>query len=185
MDKLLARLADEDTAAFEIIFRQYYPKVHAFSLGLLKDEEDADDVTQQVFIKLWNRRLRMNLVHDFNAYLYRMTRNSVLDFIEKRQKKRDFVDIELVSDMPTADSTFDQIAAIELQLLVDMIVANMPKQRRKIYKLSRERGKSNQEIADELGIAKKTVENHMHLALAELKKALGIFLLIVNALGVS
>ena len=66
---LLQRLSHEDEAAFEVIFAKYYPKVHAFALGLLKEGDDADDLTQQVFIKVWERRLRMGEVKDLDSYL--------------------------------------------------------------------------------------------------------------------
>jgi RNA polymerase sigma-70 factor (ECF subfamily) len=183
--ELLARLASEDVRAFEVIFKEYYSKVYAFAIGLVKEPDDADDITQLVFIKLWNYRQRLGMVRNLDAYLYQITRNTFLDFIEKRKLKQHEFDLERLAEMSDTDSPLEELAANELKLLVDMVVANMPDQRKRIYKLSREQGMSNQEIAEALNISKKTVENHLNLALKELKKIIYLFLFIVNGLGVN
>lgn len=183
--ELLARLASEDVRAFEVIFKEYYSKVYAFAIGLVKEPDDADDITQLVFIKLWNYKQRLGMVRNLDAYLYQITRNTFLDFIEKRKLKQHGFDLERLAEMSDTDSPLEELAANELKLLVDMVVANMPDQRKRIYKLSREQGMSNQEIAEALNISKKTVENHLNLALKELKKIIYLFLFIVNGLGVN
>ena len=94
------------------------------------------------------------------------------------------VDISDVRNLSTENtSPLEQIEASDLQLLIDMTVENMPPQRQAVYKLSRVEGLSNDQIAERLGLQKKTVENHLNLALGEIRKVLKMFILLLLAWG--
>lgn len=176
---LLAQVASGDDRAFQALFNRYYPQVHAFALRLLKDEDDADDVAQGIFIKLWLQKDRLTDVARINAYLYRMTCNATLNFIAAHHPAASFIPIEQASDLNTPDNAMDDLVAEDMRLLTDLIVSNMPAQRQKVYKLSREQQLSNDDIARQLGIEKKTVENHLTNALREIRKALLYYFLLM------
>lgn len=94
------------------------------------------------------------------------------------------VEISDIRNLPTGQtSPIEQIEASDLQLLIDMTVENMPPQRQAVYKLSRVEGLSNDQIAEKLGLQKKTVENHLNLALGEIRKVLKMFILLLLAWG--
>lgn len=164
--------------AFRCLFRMYYPKVRAFVHGFLKNDDDTDDVVQLVFIKLWKHRGKFREVQRFDAYLYALTKYTLLNFIAAR---RPVAFTEEVEGLDTAsDSTpEEELEARDLQLKIDMIVESMPLQRRTVFRLSRIQGLANDEIARRLGIQKKTVENHLNLALKELKEALQLYLIML------
>lgn len=99
-------------------------------------------------------------------------------------QKAFMVDISDVRNLSTENtSPLEQIEASDLQLLIDMTVENMPPQRQAVYKLSRVEGLSNDQIAEKLGLQKKTVENHLNLALGEIRKVLKMFILLLLAWG--
>ncbi len=168
--------------AYHEVFRAFYPKVHAFALGFIKNQTDADDIVQTVFIKLWTKRQMLQKVENFDTYLYTITKHTVLNHLAAR--KAFTVDITTLRDTGSCEpSPQKQIEAEDLKLLIDMIVANMPSQRQTVYRMSREEGLSNDEIAERLGLQKKTVENHLNLALGEIRKMLKFLILLLYCWG--
>ncbi len=120
-------LAAGDHEVFHRVFCLFHPKVYAFALGLLKNESDAEEVAQLVFIKLWTKRSMLKEVKNFNTYLYTITKNTVLNHLATR--KAFTVDIAGMGDRVTGSATpQEQVEARDLQLLIDMVVENMPPQ---------------------------------------------------------
>ena len=179
---LIEELTEGNQEAFRMVFKAAYPQVRAFSKGFTKNDTDADDIAQQVFIKLWTKRAILANVRNFETYLYTITKNTVLNHMASQ--KAFMVDISDVRNLSTENtSPLEQIEASDLQLLIDMTVENMPPQRQAVYKLSRVEGLSNDQIAEKLGLQKKTVENHLNLALGEIRKVLKMFILLLLAWG--
>lgn len=179
---LIEELTEGNQEAFRTVFKAAYPQVRAFSKGFTKNDADADDIAQQVFIKLWTKRAILANVRNFETYLYTITKNTVLNHMASQ--KAFMVDISDVRNLSTENtSPLEQIEASDLQLLIDMTVENMPPQRQAVYKLSRVEGLSNDQIAERLGLQKKTVENHLNLALGEIRKVLKMFILLLLAWG--
>lgn len=160
-----------DKKAYETMFRRFYPKVHRFVAMLLKNKDDADDVCQLIFLKIWNKREKFTDIRDFDSYLFILTKYTVINYISSRHVMP--IDIHSLPELCSNESSpFDNVVVKDTQLLVDMVVENMPQQRQMIYRMSREQHLKNEEIAQRLGVQKKTVENHLNLALKEIKKAL-------------
>ena len=179
---IIEELTEGNQEAFRIIFKAAYPQVRAFSLGLLKNDADADDIAQLVFIKLWTKRAILAQVRNFDTYLYTITKNTVLNHIASR--KALMIDITDIPNVSTDNvSPLDQIEAGDMQLLIDMVVENMPPQRQAVYRMSREEGLSNDQIAETLGLTQKTVENNLNLALGDIRKVLKIFILLFLGWG--
>lgn len=179
---ILETLAEGNQEVFQKLFCMFQPKVHAFALGLIKNMTDADDITQMVFMKLWTNRKKLPDVDNLDSYIFTITKNTVLSFIAQ-QKIPEF-DISTIRETTATDATpLDQIEAADLKLLIDMVVEQMPGQRQTVYRLSREKGLSNDEIAQRLNIQKKTVENHLNLALGEIREMLKIIILLLTGWG--
>ena len=148
--EVVGEFASGSHEAFHKIFKLFYPKVYAFIRGFIKDLDDSEDLTQIVFIKLWNKRAIFHKVHHFDSYLFMLTNYTVFNYITTK----------------------------------NMVVNEMPPKRKMIYKLSRIEGLSNEQIAEKLGIQKKTVENHLNIALNELRDALALSILVYLILPV-
>lgn len=177
---LLRRIVAGDERAFRLLFNRYYPQVRGFVLSFLKNVDDSEDVAQSVFINIWLKRELLASVDNFEAYLYRAARNTLMNFIVRKQGEELPLPIGDNQDKASSVTPQDLLEAQDMQLLTDMAVSHMPPQRRQVLELSRKAGLSNDEIAQRLNIRKKTVENHLNAALKELRKVLkSLFLLIV------
>lgn len=170
----LRKLSLGDVKSFNALFLCYYPKVKNFLWGFIKDEEEARDMAQEIFCKLWVKRQSIALVDSFKSYLYRMARNMIYDNYAHKQVK-DSYDIAQLSLPYYTDIIEEEFYAKELSLLIDMAVDKMPPQRRNVFIMSRKEGLSNDEIALKLNLNKRTVENHLSTALSELKKLSFLF----------
>ena len=177
---LLRALSRGDEKAFEVLFMRYFPRVKRFISGLLQDDITAEDFAQDILLKLWQKREEMAKIENLNAYLYRTSRNAVYhlrhillvnEYGEKQQENLSRQQNE------GAGNIEENMFAEELLLLIQHTVEQMPAQRKRIYEMSRKEGKNNDEIAQLLAINKRTVENHLTQALADIRKMLKHFYL--------
>lgn len=168
----MEKLGQGDHKSFDALFILYHPRVKNFLLGFVKDEEEACDMAQDIFFKLWTNRESISRVSSLKAYLYRMARNMVYDYFEHSLVKENYEQKIQLSSNGYSDLVEEDIYARELSLLIDIAIEQMPEQRRRIFKMSRKDGLSNEEISLRLGINKRTVENHITQALADLRTIL-------------
>lgn len=165
---------------FEAIFKSLYPKVKAFASKLLKSDSEAEDIAQDVFVKLWNSPgLWEEHADNLPGYVYAMTRNHILNNIKHKSVQQNFREyISRWSEYcDPADSSLNSIHVNEILLLTMLTVKNMPEQRQKIFRMSRFEHLSHAEIAGRLGLSVRTVERHIYLALNDLKEVLLAFIM--------
>lgn len=155
--------------AFELLFLYYQPKLVAFICGFIKDKEEARDLSQDIFVRMWENRESCAEILSFKAYLFKTAKFAIYNYFDHLLVNEKYVDQQLFAPIVT-NNTEEQILADELQELIDWTVRQMPEQRRRIYEMSREKGLSNDVIAETLGISKRTVENHLTAALATIRK---------------
>ena len=177
-EETINELLNGSHKAYELIFISYYGKIKFFITGFIKSEEIAEELAQDIFLKLWENRASIDKTKSFGYFLYTMARNTTFNFLKHNLVHSTYVQ-RTKFDENLSLSPEEQVYADEIGLLVAMAVKKMPEQRRKIYELSREEGLPNEEIAKRLNISKKTVENQLSLALKELKQVVSIFILVV------
>lgn len=169
-----------DGKAFESLFLYYFPRVKGFISGILQNEEEAEDISQDIFVSLWQNREKLTEIENLNAYLYRIAKNTVFRHIERFLLFRDYQQLQANNASFSStenDSIEEELYAKELEYLIAVAVEKMPPQRKLIYRMSRIEGISNDEIAKRLSISKRTVENHLTLALADIRKLIVLFIL--------
>ncbi|NDV79307.1 RNA polymerase sigma-70 factor [Dysgonomonas sp. 511] len=160
----------EDFAKF---FIETYPKVKAFARQILMSEEDAEDVSQDIYLKLIDMPEIWNNLEKRNNYLFKMVKNHIFNFIKHKNIERKYqqgqVDKNPIIEEFGID---DKLHAKEIELILTYAIEQMPERRKEIFKMSRFEGKSNASIAQLLDMSVRTVERHLYLALADLKKKL-------------
>lgn len=172
LERIITALANDNEAPMEELFNYYYPRLLNFSRKFLKIEEGIDDIIQEVFVKIWQNRKKINSQTTFNSYIFTITRNLLLNELRSRlnnEKTRD--DIRTLS-VAQEYSSLEEIEYRDVKEKVDELINKLPERQKEIFILSRTEGLSHKEIAEKLGINTKTVEYHITLAVKHLKENL-------------
>lgn len=172
----LEALRNGEHKAFETVFIAYYNKTKHFINGYIKSEPDAEELAEDLFVNLWTNRQAIDISKSFNSYLHTIARNAAINFLKRKFIHEAYLESVKDNDLYVATSEEDLIAK-ELGLLIDDVIEKMPEQRKKIYKMSRNEGLTNSEIAEQLNTTKRNVESQISLALKEIRKAISIFFL--------
>lgn len=170
----LRLIASGDEAAFGRLYQQYRGKVYYISWKLLKSETAAEDVLQEVFAKIWNRRENLPLVENFNAYLNRVTRNHIFNVLRKKAHEALFLKEMARSAGDSALQDFNTLVLHELERSLKEAVALLPPQQKKVFQLSRMYGLKHEEIAASMKISLGTVKKHMMMSLRSVKEYLSV-----------
>lgn len=157
------------------IFDESYQDLVIQALRLVKNPETAEDIVQECFIKLWDKKDDLNVSGNVVAYLARMIRNSCLDFLKKKKIQTS----ELNEAYQGSFETEDALETKDLQEKIDKVIDNLPEKCRQVFVLSRFEEMSYNEISKQLDISKKTVEAHVSRALKSLRVSLKQFLFIL------
>lgn len=171
---LLDRLGQGDIDALDTLYVRYAPKVYDFSLRFLKNETEAEDVTQDIFLQVWENRLLMGQVQSIRAYLFRMTRNAIFNRFKRSKMHLQYI---RQSETRAAELSADpggRITTEDLLEMIELAIENLPEQCRRVFKMSRYEHMSYHEIAEKLGISPHTVQFHISVALTRLRKILSI-----------
>ncbi|MGV8094628.1 MAG: RNA polymerase sigma factor [Mangrovibacterium sp.] len=167
---LLHSLKNGDQQAFERVFKQYAQKLFSFSLSYLKDEEEAQEVVQEVFLKIWLNRITLKTDTSFQSYLFTIAFNSIRKSFN-RKAKNDQYKLDVIDDLDEGQDVADyeqnyQFVSQKLEQFID----EMPEKRKDIFIQRKKQGKPVRQIAEEMGISVKTVENQITESMKYLKR---------------
>jgi RNA polymerase sigma-70 factor (ECF subfamily) len=168
-------IRSSDHEAFAALFDVMYGPLHRYAAYIVHDSDAATDLVQEVFAKVWQVRIDLDPERSLRAFLFQMLRNQALN--HERRRKRHQTEV-LDDDLPAASiehSTDDELDASALSRLVQEWIDEMPERRREAFLLSRREGLSHDEIAGLMGLAPKTVNNHIVLALQHIRSRLDAY----------
>jgi RNA polymerase sigma-70 factor (ECF subfamily) len=175
-EQLMARMSSGDQQALEQLFRKYYTPLVRFAREILRNTEQAEDMVQEVFTKIWTKRESIDITTYAKSYLYVAVKNHCFNMLKQNEKKH-WMDESMEDDirLSTAD-TSGNVDAKKLESDIHAAIDKLPPKCGLIFKMSRFEDKSYKEIAEALELSVKTVENQMGKALALLRTALGPYL---------
>lgn len=163
-------LGNGDMAAFERLYKSFEPKLYAFAMRLSRQKEDAEEIVQEVFLKVWERRHLINPNQNFDGYLFSIAKNIVYNKARRRVYEFAFTQYIAVSGVNAGCFTEETVAYQELEKLLENAYATLPPVRRQVFVMSRVEGKSNSEIARLLNTSNSNIENHLNKALRSIKE---------------
>ena len=179
-NQLALRIRNGDECSFELLFRKYYVRLCGFANKFLKDPEEAREIVQDVFLKLWEKRKDIKPEDSLTSYLFSMTRNKSINKLRRKSVESKYtVILQLVYAENREISPHESLLANELDNEFTVAVGKLPDKCREIFDLSRIEGLRCSEIASMLQISVKTVEAHMSKALKILRIELKDYLMIV------
>lgn len=158
---LLAAVAKGDALAFGRIYEQYRRKVYTISLRLLGSEAEAEDVHQEIFIKIWLQREKLLEIEYFNSYLNTLIRNHIYNALRKKSNQNSYLRELLNASDADSDEAFKKAESREIQKLLHQAIDKLPKQQKKVFELVRIEGRPQGEAAEALSISKETVKKHL------------------------
>lgn len=173
---LVKEIKEGDHDSFRQIYHKYSEKVYLFAVRYINNTDDAEEIVQEVFSRIWEYRNNLDENKSLNGYLLTITKNII--FNENRKKVNfDIYAQYIISYIQgISNQTENQIIYENVKSIINKEIDNFPPKRRQIFNLSRNEGLSHNEIAQRLSISRKTVETHLRLALSRLKKVISAVL---------
>jgi RNA polymerase sigma-70 factor (ECF subfamily) len=169
---LFERIQKNDLPAYEIIFKRYYGELYRFAFSYLREATIAEEIAQEVFLYIWEKRKKITIQTTLKTYLYSAVKNKCLNYIRlELPRQQSTADISEVV-IGISEKHHDEGENERLKKYIQTAINNLPTKCRQIFMLSRNAGMTYDEIAEELNLSKKTVENQMGIALKKLRESL-------------
>lgn len=173
-----------EKSEFEIVFRQYYEGLCHYANMWMKDMDAAEEVVQNTFVKLWEKREQLSIESSLKSYLYKAVYHASLNEIKHQKVKDKYINMQ--SKEEPYGELYSESGLKDLEKRIEEAIQKLPEQCRIIFQMSRFRNLKYREIADVLNISVKTVENQMGKALkimrSNLADYLGIILIVIHIL---
>lgn len=169
---MIIALKKSDADAFDKIFQIYGKRLYHFSLGYLKSKQEAEEIVQDVFLKIWNNRKNINPKLSFKAYLFKIAYRQIAEIFRKISRNKAYVHEILEESIPFNDELNEKTNYQSLLELVENVVEKLPTRQQEVFTFHKSEGLTVAETAEKLGIAVKTAEHHLTAAMKSIKSAL-------------
>lgn len=167
--ELLVKLRDGDQRAFQDLYHLYSKRILINTIRMVKDEDEAQEILQDVFIRLWNSRKNIDPDKPFRSYLLSINQNLVRDFFRREALDRKMQATLITQSTELYDHIESDLYFKESSALLQRAIDALPLQRRRIYTLCKIEGKSYNEVAEIMGITVPTVGNQLVKATQSIK----------------
>ncbi|HKO80756.1 MAG TPA: RNA polymerase sigma-70 factor [Chitinophagaceae bacterium] len=173
---LQGQIATGDQQAFTGLFRLFYSKLHSFCMQYVHVKEVAEEITNDVFIKLWNRREEILQINNLSTYLFVAVKNYSLNYLKQYSHLHVAVeDIDGVTGLVNRNDPEQELEWKEINFQLNQAIDNLPDQCRTVFKLVKEDGFRYKEVAEILGISPRTVETQLFRAIKKLQSVVHLY----------
>ncbi|OXA76827.1 RNA polymerase sigma-70 factor, ECF subfamily [Flavobacterium aquidurense] len=166
---LVSELKSGNEKAFRQLFDHYYQDIYGYSISLLKSKEAAEENVQDVFMKVWQHRENLNAEQSFKAYIFTIARNQAFNTLNKAANDLALKEAVFYESQKSHEYGDYSIREADCKKLRKQAMKQLPPKRKQIFKMSRKKGMSYEEISQELGISINTVRNQMSKALESMR----------------
>lgn len=174
-EKLIYLLTQRNQNAFSEIYRRYWHILFLHACKIIRDEDEAKDIVQDIFISLWNSSSKIHITSNLKGYLYVTVRNRILNRIRQTKSSEDFLGLLAKEINGIDESTTELINERELQEIIDNEVNSLPPRMKQVFQLSREEFLTHKQIAQRLGTSEETVKKQISGSLKILRGKLDKF----------
>lgn len=173
-EKIIVKaLKNSNAEAFDQLFSFYGKRLFYFALGYLKSKEEAEEVVQEVFLRIWRNRKNLNPDLSFNAYLFKIAYHYILVLFEQVNRRKAYQHEIVTESVRFRDEINERLNYQMLLDKVEALIEHLPPRQKEVLVKRKKEGLPVKKIAAELDISVKTVENHLTEALKNIKKGLG------------
>lgn len=168
-NEILRLISEGDGNAFATLFRHYNKKIYTLAWRLTESSDLAEEIVQDVFLKIWLKQADLLSINHFENYLFIVARNQVFTTLKKLSRRRTISledDLEINSDQTTPES---QLVHKESLTLLQQAVSRLPTQQHTVYHLSKERGLTREQIAEQLNLSPETIKVHLAKAMRSIR----------------
>lgn len=165
-------ISNGDENAYATVFNLYKERVFGVAFKMLKSETNAEEIVQETFLSLWNARSNLDDIESPEGYLFTITYNTIYTHLKRASRDKTMIDAIMIRMVSIHNNTQDEISGNETQRLINEVIQRLPTQQRKVYEFSRNQGLSYEQIAEEMGISKNTVRNHLSEAMKTIQRFL-------------
>ena len=168
-EHLLLQLKGGDSQAFRSIYDRYKDRLGHSLLRLMKSEELAEEVLQDIFLKIWEHRTSIDPSRPFKSYLFRIAENRVYDLFRRATKEAEILKEIIAANSELYTHVEEGLIEKENTAFLERLLSQLPNQRKRVFTACKLEEKSYQEVADELGISVNTVNDHVQKAMQYLR----------------
>ena len=161
---LIAQLRSGNKIAFKMLFEKYGPRLYQFSLKYLRDKEDAEDVLNEVFLKIWENRHSLKTNTSFQSYLFTIAYNNIRQRFLKKGREEKYIQAFAEENLIDSCNGEDQIDYMQIVQKINKAIDLLPARRKEIFNLSYKEELKNHEIADRLDLSEQFVKNQLSIA---------------------
>lgn len=170
-NELITRLHKDDIRAFELIYSRYAVNLYRFALKYLRSEDEAQEMVQSIFVKIWDLRKKIKTDTSFKSFIFTIAYNNMCKLFRKRKYNKEFVNEILYLNHPSSETE----RSIDYKSLIDSlekIIEKLPEKQKTVFIKSRYEGKSTREIAEDVGLSPGTVDNYISASINFIKSRL-------------
>jgi RNA polymerase sigma-70 factor (family 1) len=177
-EELMLEIKADNMLAFDILYKKYSKRLYKFAFSILKSNEDAENIIQDVFLNLWENRQVVEKDSSVKYYVFTIVHNSAISLIRKKARTTQFIEYLKLHQNLNQEPVNVELEYNELKDRLDRIISHLPGRQKEVYILHKVKGLKYQEIAKRLNISENTIENHMSRALKTIREKLGSYSLV-------
>lgn len=176
---LLNKVKEGSEEAFALLYDRYWQKVYNFARLYLTSSTEVSEVVQDVFLRVWESRATFDASKNFDGYLFIITRNIIFNYSRRNFNELNFK-MTVLQSVEEEYSMEEELDARDLKMYIDQLIAQLPPNRQRVFRMSREMHMSNKQIAEQCAVTEKAVERQITLALKFIRDNLPFFVLFMR-----
>ncbi|WP_294479831.1 RNA polymerase sigma-70 factor [uncultured Bacteroides sp.] len=176
---ILLKIKEGDTEAFASLYDCYWMKIYNFAELYIITPYEISEVVQDVFVKIWESRDSLDSEKNFDGFLFMITRNIIFNYSRKYFNELNFK-MTVLKSVENSYDIEEELDAADLKNCIDLLISQLPPQRQRIFRMSRDENLSNKEIADICAVSEKAIERQITLAVKFIKDNLSLFIVFMG-----